>query len=698
MPSTDDLRLLSESVADYCSRALEIRRLRRLREAQQSFDPDVWSEMAALGWTAIAVDETRGGLGLGAAGVGVVCRALGKVLAPEPLLETAVTAAALLSALDQNDVRLHALMAGERVYTCPLRPAAWLGHTSLRARAEDDAFIIAGRIEQVSLADEATRLLLPVQLGGRVALFDIAIDMAGLELHRCVLADGSRSAAVEFSGARCPADTFVAFIDDQNTAIERALALTGIAASVYLLGLAEALLQITLDYVRTRAQFGRPIGSFQALQHRLVDLYLQQRLAGAAAEVAVRAHMNFGEVATTAARARQRACDVAMATVREAIQMHGAIGYTAQSDVALVAWRALVMVARFGGGRDETKAMASFRRLVCEGDAGLSAAAAPPDRDLQPSGNDWNGLQDDHFRAVARAWLDANYPAHLRHLAYQVRWNDIRDWHQRLLERGWAAPAWPREHGGMGLEATKLLVFIEELERLGVARAPDQGIVMLGPILFAYGTDEQRERYLGPALRGEQIWCQGYSEPNAGSDLAALTTRAVRDGDEFVVNGQKTWTTHALDATHMYCLVRTDVEVKPQAGISFLLIDLKQPGVTIRPIANLGGHVDFCEVFLDDVRVPVANLVGEINEGWTIAKALLGHERLFVGSPKLCQHALNQLRLLAAHTGMTKDPVFVDALVTATLDVLDLEALYAEFAEIAKDGKTFGADVALLKI
>jgi alkylation response protein AidB-like acyl-CoA dehydrogenase len=141
-----------------------------------------------------------------------------------------------------------------------------------------------------------------------------------------------------------------------------------------------------------------------------------------------------------------------------------------------------------------------------------------------------------------------------------------------------------------------MLIFIEELERWGVARAPDQGIVMIGPILMSYGSAEQREQYLPAALTGEQIWCQGYSEPEAGSDLAALATRAVLDGEEFIVNGQKTWTTHGQDATHMYCLVRTDPNVKPQAGISFLLIDLRQPGVTVRPIVNLGGHVDFCEV------------------------------------------------------------------------------------------------------
>ncbi len=231
-----------------------------------------------------------------------------------------------------------------------------------------------------------------------------------------------------------------------------------------------------------------------------------------------------------------------------------------------------------------------------------------------------------------------------------------------------------------------------------MARAPDQGIVMIGPILMQYGTEQQCAQYLPGALTGEQIWCQGYSEPEAGSDLASLATRAVLEGDEFVVNGQKTWTTHGMDATHMYCLVRTNADVKPQAGISFLLIDLRQPGVTVRPIVNLGGHVDFCEVFLDNVRVPRANLVGELDQGWTIAKSLLGHERLFVGSPKLCQHALHQLRELLAATNQLAEPAVRERLARTTLDVRDLEALYGEYAAIVKAGGVPGADISVLKI
>jgi len=250
----------------------------------------------------------------------------------------------------------------------------------------------------------------------------------------------------------------------------------------------------------------------------------------------------------------------------------------------------------------------------------------------------------------------------------------------------------------MGLAPDKLLIFIEERERLGIVRTPDQGIIMIGPLLMQHGSPEQQDYYLPKALSGEHIWCQGYSEPNAGSDLASLRTSAVREGDEFVINGQKIWTTMAQDANQMFCLVRTDPDAKPQAGISFVLIDFASPGITVRPIRNIAGDEEFCEVFFDDVRVPVTNLVGKLNDGWTIAKALLGFERFFIGSPKNCRAALARSAELANARGLERDPVFLDRYTRYALDVEALESLYKSFADQIRRGETPGADVSLLKI
>jgi hypothetical protein len=224
------------------------------------------------------------------------------------------------------------------------------------------------------------------------------------------------------------------------------------------------------------------------------------------------------------------------------------------------------------------------------------------------------------------------------------------------------------------------------------------GVVMVGPLLIQHGTDAQRAHYLPRILACQDIWCQGYSEPNSGSDLASLRTEAVADGDDFVVNGQKIWTTLAQDATHIFLLVRTDKTAKKQEGISFLLADMGSPGITVRPIRNIAGAEDFCEVFLDNVRVPRADIVGELNKGWTIAKALLGFERIFLGSPKQSQYALARVEEAAARLGLLDDPVFADRYTELALDVADLGTLYARFVEQVKRGEALGPDVSMLKI
>jgi alkylation response protein AidB-like acyl-CoA dehydrogenase len=199
-------------------------------------------------------------------------------------------------------------------------------------------------------------------------------------------------------------------------------------------------------------------------------------------------------------------------------------------------------------------------------------------------------------------------------------------------------------------------------------------------------------------LSGECIWCQGYSEPNAGSDLANLQTSAVIEGAEFVINGQKIWTSMAHDSTHIYLLVRTDRQAKKQEGISFLLVDLETPGITVRPIRNIAGHEEFCEVFFDDVRVPVDALVGKLNSGWTVAKALLTFERLNIGSPRRPQYALRRLEMLARAKGLFSDPGFVDRYTALHLDIEDQGSLYSRFVDQVKRGEPLGQDVSALKI
>jgi alkylation response protein AidB-like acyl-CoA dehydrogenase len=311
---------------------------------------------------------------------------------------------------------------------------------------------------------------------------------------------------------------------------------------------------------------------------------------------------------------------------------------------------------------------------------------------------DWNALDNETFRQTVRDFFERHYPNELRYPKTRLRWAQIKDWYMTLSRQGWLAPSWPQAFGGMGLNPEKLIIFIEEQERWGVGRAPDMGITMVGPLLIQYGSKEQQDLYLPKILSGENIWCQGYSEPNAGSDLASLRAEAIEDGDDFIVNGQKTWTTLAQDATHMFLLVRTDKTVKKQEGISFLLVDFNSPGITVRPIRNIAGHEEFCEVFLENVRVPKRNIVGGLNKGWGIAKALLGFERIFLGSPKQSQYALARVREAAMALNLFDDPVFVDRYTQLALDAADLNALYTRFVDQVKRGEPLGPDVSMLKI
>jgi hypothetical protein len=309
-----------------------------------------------------------------------------------------------------------------------------------------------------------------------------------------------------------------------------------------------------------------------------------------------------------------------------------------------------------------------------------------------------DGLDDAAFRAHVRAWVEANTPHALRFPQRRPHWRENRPWYLKLSAQGWLAPSWPREHGGMGLNAARQLIMIEEFERWGCPRVSDMGVLMLGPMLLKHGSEAQKRRFLPRILSGEDIWAQGYSEPDAGSDLAALRLEALDAGDHWVLNGQKTWITFANDANWIFVLARTDRAAKKQQGISFLLMPTDSPGIAIRPILNLDLHDEFCEVFFDNVRVPKDMLVGEVNQGWTYAKALLGFERVAIGSPRLSSNGLAAMKRLAESVGKDDDPAFLDQYARFRLELADLKALYESFVAQLRRGEPLGPEVSMLKI
>jgi hypothetical protein len=312
---------------------------------------------------------------------------------------------------------------------------------------------------------------------------------------------------------------------------------------------------------------------------------------------------------------------------------------------------------------------------------------------------DWNALSDDEFRDIVRTEFEAHYPDEIRYPPRRLYWSEQSEWFERMSRKGWIAPNWPTRYGGMGLAPAKLLIFFEEQDRWGIARFQDQGIRMIGPALFEHGTEEQQRRFLPGILSCEHRYCQGYSEPSSGSDLSSLRTAAVREDDDYIVNGSKIWTTMAHDVTHMMLLARTGgSEGRNQAGISFFIVELTTPGITVRPIKDIAGHEELCEVFLEDVRVPADNRIAGENQGWTVANSVLRSERIHIGSPQLPSYGMESLNKIATACHAWEDEVFRARYAELLLDLEHLKDIYGEFATAFIEDRPIGSDVSLLKI
>jgi alkylation response protein AidB-like acyl-CoA dehydrogenase len=309
--------------------------------------------------------------------------------------------------------------------------------------------------------------------------------------------------------------------------------------------------------------------------------------------------------------------------------------------------------------------------------------------------------EDTAFREQVRRFVSDNLPESIRHKVmngiHLEREEHVR-WQRILHAHGWGGVGWPKEFGGPGWSPTELYIFEEECAKGGAPRLISFGLKMIAPVLMAFGNAAQQQRFLPKIMAAEEWWCQGYSEPGAGSDLASLKTRAVRDGDHYIVNGQKTWTTLGQYADWIFCLVRTDPEAKKQSGISFLLIDMKTPGVTVRPIITLDGAHEVNEVWLEDVKVPVENRIGEENKGWTYAKFLLGHERTNIAGIGIAKRELARLKSIAESEGRLDDPLFAARVAQVEIDLMALEItnLRVLSAEGAKQAP--GPEASILKI
>jgi alkylation response protein AidB-like acyl-CoA dehydrogenase len=311
------------------------------------------------------------------------------------------------------------------------------------------------------------------------------------------------------------------------------------------------------------------------------------------------------------------------------------------------------------------------------------------------------------FREEVRSWIARAMPAEMRRKAEagaSFHQDETMQWHRILFEKGWIAPHWPKEHGGTGWDVAKRFIFQEEIVRANAPELSPFGLSMVGPLLIQFGSTEQKQRFLPKILSGHEVWCQGYSEPNAGSDLASLQLRAVKDGDDYVLNGQKTWTTYAQYADWIFVLARTSAEGRKQEGISFLLADIKHtPGITVKPFLTTGGTDAFSETWFKDARVPQKNRVGPENGGWAMAKALLGHERTLIGGIAESGKWVQRVKRIARETPLGTGTLFDDPAFRRRIARLEMRYRAVAMANLrtlaaAQLGRAPGAESSILKI
>jgi alkylation response protein AidB-like acyl-CoA dehydrogenase len=626
----------------------------------------------AEGWLALLVPEVNGGAGQGLVAACAVAEAFAKHLSPMSYTALAAPAPILV---ELGFTRIEEALDGRLIVACALRAVT---DESVLVNRERHGCWLTGSCRGVFWGGAADFYLVEGSDAGEPVLALISRGASGVSTIARSTVDGLGVADISFDNS--PVE-FALHGGAAAAALLRLRSWLAVLSAAELIGVSETALSITLEHLKTRQQFGRPLASFQALQFKAVDAYAGLGLARALTQQAARL-LDTDERSSfaAAAAARAKAGDAAIFLHRAALQMHGAIGFSEEHSIGLYLKRALSLSVAWGNSAD-------WRRAITHAPAAAEGVVFRVDAPC-----------DAAFRKEVRAWIATELPTRLRNLPTRPSVADALWWHCKLYERGWIAPSWPKEYGGMGCSVAQMIILHEELGSAGAPEISGQAIYHFGPILQIFGTPEQKARFLPDMLSGAAMWCQGYSEPGAGSDLASLRTRAVRDGDHFIVNGSKIWTTWGQHAHWMFALVRTNSAVKKQEGITFLMIEMNSPGVTRRPIRTIAGEEEFAEIFFDDVRVPVDNVIGEVDGGWRVANAVLEKERLHGANPIRCAQLLARVKNVARTSGSLDEASFADRLARAEIDHVALCATFAQIVEIAETGTSSRGDFAFAKL
>ncbi|WUI02981.1 acyl-CoA dehydrogenase [Spirillospora sp. NBC_00431] len=584
---TEEHEALADSVRRLAERIVPASAVRAALDAEEETRPAFWRPLADQGLLGLHLDEEHGGQGYGLLELAVVLEELGRAAVPGPFLPT-VLASAVIDASGNAKARaglLPGLADGSGTGAVAL-------DGGLTAHHDGDSLLVSGTSGTVLGAALADVLVLPVNDGGHW----IAVDAADATVTPVASLDRTRRVAtVELSALRVPADRV---LDGVTTARVKdvAAALFGAEAA----GLADWLVATAAEYAKVREQFGRPIGQFQGVKHKAARALIALEQARAAAWDAARAlDEDAPDAGFAAAVAAVIATDAGLRTARDAIQILGGIGFTWEHDAHIYLRRAATLRALLGPSGDWAARVASLAL-----DGGRREVVLELDEDARP------------LRERIRA-----------EIAGLAAINDQAILHERLGDEGWTAPHLPEPWGRAAGPAEQILIQ-QELKAAKV-KSPNIGIgAWLVPSIVRYGTDEQKERFLRPTLQGRIVWCQLFSEPGAGSDLASLSMRAERVEGGWRLTGQKIWTSLAQHAEWGFCIARTDPEAPKHDGITYFLVDMRSEGVDVRPLRELTGDALFNEVFLDGVFVPDDRVVGEVNRGWQVARNTLSNERV----------------------------------------------------------------------
>ncbi|BBY27614.1 acyl-CoA dehydrogenase [Mycolicibacterium sediminis] len=582
---------LADSVRSFVQRVAPSDVLHEALETPIANPPSYWKGASEQGLQGVHLSEDVGGQGFGILELAIVLAEFGYGAVPGPFVPSAI-ASALISANDANDKRLEGLASGEVI-------GAYAIDSSLTATRQGAGLVIRGEVRAVPAAGQASLLVLPVALDGDEAW--LVLDADQVEIEPVASVDPLRPLAHVRANAVEVGDDRVL----SNLSRTRARALMSTLLSAECIGVARWATDTAAEYAKIREQFGRPIGQFQAIKHKCANMIAETERATAAVWDAARAIDETGDDTNyefAAAVAATLAPAAAQHTAQDCIQVHGGIGFTWEHDTNVYYRRAIVLAACFGRAADYPQQVV---------DVATATGMRPINIDLDPD--------TEKLREEIRTEVDA-----LKAMSREERTTAI-------AEGGWVQPHLPKPWGRAAAPIEQIIIAQEFAG--GLVKRPQMGIAAwIIPSIVAYGTDDQQQQFLPPTFRGEMIWCQLFSEPGAGSDLASLTTKATKVDGGWRITGQKIWTTGAQFSQWGALLARTNPSAPKHGGITYFLLDMKSEGVEVKPLRELTGNAMFNTVFIDDVFVPDEMVLGEVDRGWEVSRNTLTNERVSIGS------------------------------------------------------------------